>query len=83
MADADADRAIFVVDADRNDRSFEARVAHPRHGEEQLARKKARCIHLRSTMDCAIGADKALRLVQDGLETVPCGPYLRTIIHQE
>jgi hypothetical protein len=45
MADADTDRAILVMDADRDHRMFETRVPHSRHGEEQLTRKKARRVH--------------------------------------
>ena len=37
MADADADRAIFVVDAQRDHRALEARIGHSRHRQQQLA----------------------------------------------
>jgi hypothetical protein len=37
LADSDADGAILIVDAECNDRTLEAGIGHPRHGEEQLA----------------------------------------------
>jgi hypothetical protein len=44
-AEADAEGSILVVDAHRDHRLFEARVADPRHGEEKLAGKERRLVH--------------------------------------
>lgn len=46
-ADADADRAILVVDRHRDHRLVEARVDHAGHGEEQLAEEEGRLVHRR------------------------------------
>ena len=42
VTDADADGAIFVVDAHRDDGALEARVGHSRHRQQQLARQEGR-----------------------------------------
>ena len=42
VADADADRAILVVDAHRDHRALEARIGHSRHRQQQLARQERR-----------------------------------------
>ena len=53
VADADADRAILVMDAHRDHRPLEARVGHARHGEQQLAGQEARLVHRPLTMAAA------------------------------
>jgi hypothetical protein len=57
VADADSNRAILVVDADRDDGPFEARVGHPGHCEKQLAGQKLRRVHA-SKMDSAAARGK-------------------------
>ena len=42
VTDADADRAILVVDAHRDHRPLEARIADAGHGQQQLAGQEAR-----------------------------------------
>ncbi len=37
LADADADGAILVVNAQRDYRALEARIGHPGHGQQKLA----------------------------------------------
>ena len=44
-ADADAERAAFVVAAHRDHRTLESRVADPGHGEQQLASEKRGAFH--------------------------------------
>ena len=44
-AEADAERALLVMDAHRDHRFLEARIADARHGEQELAREEARRVH--------------------------------------
>src|ERR1700709_475354 len=44
-AEADAERALLVVDAHRDHRLFEARIADAGHGEQELAAEKTWRIH--------------------------------------
>ena len=59
VADADADRAVFVVNAQRNHRPLEARVGHAGHRQQQLAGKETRIIHPPSKHGAAISVGKA------------------------
>jgi hypothetical protein len=45
LAYADPDRAVLVMDANRNHCPLEARIGHPGHGKEKLARKETRLVH--------------------------------------
>ncbi len=58
VADADPDRAILVMDAERDDRALEPRVGHSRHREQQLAGQIGRLIGHRSTMRRGSGTSK-------------------------
>jgi hypothetical protein len=40
VADSDADRAIFIVDAQGDNCPLEPRIGHPRHCKQQLAGQK-------------------------------------------
>ncbi len=42
---ADPKRSILVMDAHRDDRLLEARIADAGHGEEELTREKRRLVH--------------------------------------
>ena len=44
-AEADAERAILVMDAHRDHRFLEARIADARHGEQELAGEERRLVH--------------------------------------
>ena len=44
-AEADAERALLVMDAHRDHRFLEARIADARHGEQELAGKEAGRVH--------------------------------------
>jgi hypothetical protein len=44
MADADANRAVFIVGAHRDDGPLKPRIRHSRHRQQQFAREKARHI---------------------------------------
>ena len=46
VTDADADRAILVMDAQGDHRPLEPRIGHPGHCKQQLARKKGRLNHM-------------------------------------
>jgi len=50
VADADPDRAVFVMNAHCDDRPLKAGVGHSRHGEEQLAGQEGRLLNHGSTM---------------------------------
>ena len=52
-AEADAERALLVMDAHRDHRFLEARIADARHGEQELAAQEAWRIH-----GAAIGASR-------------------------
>ena len=45
VADADSDRAIFVMNAHGDDRMLEPRVADAGHRQQQLAGQEARTVH--------------------------------------
>ena len=45
-ADADADRALLVMPAHRDDRLLEARIADARHRQQELSDQKARRLHM-------------------------------------
>jgi hypothetical protein len=45
VADTDADRAIFIVNAHHDDSALEPRVANAGHCQKQLAGKEARNLH--------------------------------------
>jgi hypothetical protein len=45
VPNADADRAIFVMDAHGDDRMLEARVADTGHRQQQLAGEETRTFH--------------------------------------
>jgi hypothetical protein len=50
VADADADRAVFVVDAHGDDRTLEPRVGHSGHRQQQFAGQEGRFINHLPTM---------------------------------
>jgi hypothetical protein len=50
MPDADADRAILVVNAEGDYGAFESRIGHSGHREKQLARQETRLINHGATM---------------------------------
>ncbi len=45
VADPDPDGAVLVVDANGDHRPLEARVGHPGHRKQQLARQETRLVH--------------------------------------
>jgi hypothetical protein len=44
MADSDADSAVFVVNAERDDCPFEPWVGHARHRQQQFAGQETRLL---------------------------------------
>ena len=50
VADADADRTIFVVHAHGDHGALEPRVGHSRHRQQQLAGQEGRLINHMATM---------------------------------
>jgi hypothetical protein len=61
VADADADRAILVVNAHRDDGALKSRIGHSGHGEKQLARQETRLINHSATMGRSRATGKAIR----------------------
>ena len=80
VSDADPDRAIFVVDAQGDDRTFEARIGHSRHRQEQFAGQETRLLdhaNDNGTQPCdGQGFDAAFG-VAEGLRPAYSGPKAR------
>ena len=50
VPDANADRAILVMDAQCDDRALKSRIGHSGHGQKQLARQETRFVNHGATM---------------------------------
>jgi hypothetical protein len=66
VADADPDRAIFVMDAHRDHRPLEARVGHSRHRQQQLAGQETRLLDHRNDNETPARGEQGLRRLSAG-----------------
>jgi hypothetical protein len=55
VTDADSDGTIFVVNAHHDHCVFKTRVTNAGHSQQQLARKKARTVHMATMRPSSIG----------------------------